>query len=130
VCDGCGAVETVHHLFVSCPIFSDVWPLVQQWIGVYGVDPLDTHQHFIQFIYLSGRSTKSRSFMQLLWLLCVWVIWSERNNKLFQNKVSNTQQLVDKIKIHSYWWMKAANAVYVLGVHNWLVCPLDCLDTC
>jgi hypothetical protein len=77
---GCGEVETVQHLFVSCPIFSDVWPLVQQWIGVYGVDPLDIHQHFIQFIYLSGRSTKRRTFMQLLWLLCVWVIWSERNS--------------------------------------------------
>jgi hypothetical protein len=46
---------------------------------------------------------------------------------LFQNKVSNMQQLVDKIKIHSYWWMKAANVVYVLGVHNWLACQLDCL---
>lgn len=127
---GCDEVEMAQHLFISCSIFSELWPLVCRWIGVYGVDPLDPHQHFIQFIYLSGGSTKRRTFMQLVWLFCVYVIWSERNNKLFQNKVSNMHQLVDKIKIHSYWWMKVANVVYVLGVHNWLACPLDCLGTC
>jgi len=55
---GCGEVETAQHLFVSCPIFNEVWPLVRQRIRVYGVDPLDTQQHFIQFIYLSGGSKK------------------------------------------------------------------------
>jgi len=52
-----------------------------------------------------------------------YMVRTERNNRLFQNKVSNMHQLVDKIKIHSYWGMKAANVGYVLGVHNWLACP-------
>jgi len=63
---GCGEVETTQHLFVSCAVFSELWSLVRQWIGVYEVDPLDINQHFIQFIYLSGGSTKRRFFMQLV----------------------------------------------------------------
>jgi len=65
--------------------------------------------------------------MQLLWLLCVWVIWNERNNRLFKNKATSIHQLLEKVKMHLYWWMKAANVVFVLGVHSWLVSPLVCL---
>jgi len=36
------------------------------------------------------------------------------------------RQVLKKVKTHFYWWMKAANAVYVLGVHNWFACPLAC----
>lgn len=101
--------------------------LVRDWIGVSRADPFAIADHFHHFTYLSGGSVTRRSFMQLLWLLCVWVLWSERNNRLFKNKVTNIHQLVEKVKMHSYRWMKAANAVYVLGVHGWLACPFDCL---
>jgi len=37
------------------------------------------------FTYLTGGATNRRSFMQLLWLLCVWVLWTARNNKQFNN---------------------------------------------
>jgi len=78
---GCGKVETTQHLFVSCPIFRDLWQHVRAWIGVSGVDLFDTSDHFVQFLYLLGSATKNRSFMQLLWLACVWVLWTERNNR-------------------------------------------------
>jgi hypothetical protein len=48
---GCGEVETAQHLFVSCPIFRDLWQHVRAWIGG-GVDPFDISDHFVQFSYL------------------------------------------------------------------------------
>ena len=75
----------------------------------------------------SGGATSRRSFMQLLWLLCVWVLWNARNDRQFNNTDISIHQMLKKVKINSYWWMKAANAVFVLGVHNWLSCPLLCL---
>ena len=65
--------------------------------------------------------------MHLLWLLFVWVLWTERNNGQFNNIETNVHQLLEKIQINSYWWLKAANAVHVSGVHNWLACPILCL---
>jgi len=67
----CGEVETTQHLFLSCPIFSRLWHLVRAWIGVSGVDLADVSDHFVQFINLLGGASTKRSFMQLLWLLCV-----------------------------------------------------------
>jgi len=85
---GCGEVETSQHLYASCPIFGELWLHVRHWIGVSGLDPYDIADHFLQFTYLSGEAVSKRSFMQLLWLVCVWVVWSERNNKHFNNTES------------------------------------------
>jgi len=46
---------------------------------------------------------------------------------MFKNIVNTIHQLFEKVQIHSYWWMKAANVVHVLGVHGWLTCPLACI---
>jgi len=32
---------------------------------------------------------------------------TERKNRLFKNKKNSAHQLLDKVKLHSYWWMKA-----------------------
>jgi len=77
---GCGEVETTQYLFISCPIFSELWHLVRAWIRMSGVDPVDVSDHFLQFTHLIGGAATRRSFMQLLWLLCVSVLWTERNN--------------------------------------------------
>ena len=47
--------------------------------------PLNLIDHFSQFIHYTGSSKSRRSFLQLLWLLCVWLIWGERNNRIFNN---------------------------------------------
>lgn len=68
---GCGEVETAHHLFVSCPIFRELWSLVRAWVGVRGANPFHVSDHFLQFTCLAGGATSRRSFMQMLWLLCI-----------------------------------------------------------
>jgi hypothetical protein len=107
---------TVHiNLFVSCPIFSGLWHHVRAWIGVCEVDPVNVSDHFLQFTYLTEGATTIRSFMQLLWLLCVSVLWTERNNRQFNNTEISIHQLFEKVQIHSYWWMKAANIMQFLS---------------
>lgn len=68
----CWEVETAHHLFFSCSVFWDLWHSVRGWIGVSGVDLHIIPDHFLQLTYSTGGSATRRSFMQLIWLLCVW----------------------------------------------------------
>jgi len=42
-------------------------------------------EHVVQFVYLSGGFRASRSFLQLVWLYCIWVLWNERNCGIFKN---------------------------------------------
>ena len=97
------------HLLLSCTCFGSLWPLVQFWIGFDGVDHQDILDHFIQFNNYTGGLKLRRSFLLLVWLLTVWVLWNKRNNRLFKQKDCSIGQLLDKLKSHSLWWLKANN---------------------
>lgn len=92
-----------------------------------GADSIEVSDHFFQFTFLIGQNTTKRSFMQLLWLSCVWMLCTKCNNRRFNNTETTIHQLLEKVQIHSFWWRKAANVVHVLGIHNWLACPTLCL---
>ncbi|GAU49412.1 hypothetical protein TSUD_374310 [Trifolium subterraneum] len=99
---GCGALESAQHLFISCSTFGSLWLLVRSWLGVSSADPIDLADHFRQFTLSAGGTRARRSFLQLIWLLCVWTISKERNNRLFRNSEQFISQLMDKVKLNSY----------------------------
>jgi hypothetical protein len=124
---GCGHDESANHLFLHCDRFEVLWQHIRSWIGVHGVDPYDIIDHFLQFTHFTGPSKKRTSFLQLIWLLCVWVVWNDRNNRLFNNTQPTIDQLLEKIKFHSFWWLKANNVNYVYGSQRWWLDPMRCL---
>ncbi|GAU24432.1 hypothetical protein TSUD_364160 [Trifolium subterraneum] len=84
---GCGAIESAHHLFLSCSTFSSLWSHARSWIGSSLMDSHTISYHFVQFISSAGGSRARRSFMQLIWLVCAWVISKERNHILRLTKL-------------------------------------------
>jgi len=120
----CGQTETSSHLFLHCATFGSLWQLVRSWLGVTDVDPHSLRDHFIQFTFCLGGLKARRSFLQLL---CVWLIWNERNNRFFNNIHTSIHELMDKVKFHSYRWMKANKATFVFGCQRRWLDPLYCL---
>jgi len=100
---GCGHVEDVNHLFLSCPIFGALRPLVRAWLGVDGVDPQHILDHLLQFIHCAGCLKSQRFFSHLIWLQCIWVLWNERNDRIFRDRQSSLPQMLDKVKSSSLW---------------------------
>jgi len=125
---GCGFDESATHLFLHCASFGSIWQHIRNWLGISGVDLLTLHGHFFQFTNSIGMSRKRRSFMQLLWLLCVWIVWNERNNRIFKNIQTTMTDLLEKVKYQSLWWLKAHKVNFVYGNHNWWSDPLLCLS--
>ncbi|KAK2436694.1 hypothetical protein QL285_021667 [Trifolium repens] len=124
---GCGEVESAHHLFLSCSTFGSVWTLVHSWIGTPVVEHTSLRDHLVQFTSSAGGSRARRSFMQLIWLVCAWVVWTERNHRLFRGLASTTHQMLDKIKLFSFRWLKATNVTLASNCHSWWSSPLLCL---
>lgn len=123
----CGQQETLDHLIIHCNVFGNLWKLIKSWIGVYSVDPLQVTDHFNQFVHSSGGYVPRRSFLHLIWLCCIWVIWNERNQRLFSNKANTMEQLLEKVKLFSLRWLKAKNVSFPFGFHLWWQQPLACL---
>ncbi|AES88425.1 hypothetical protein MTR_4g054990 [Medicago truncatula] len=103
---GCGHVEDVNHMFLSCPFFGALWPMVRAWLDAEGVDSHAISDHFVQFIEYVGGLKFRRSLFHLIWLQCVWVLLKERNDRLFRNCQSSIPLLLDKVKSHTLWWLK------------------------
>jgi len=124
---GCGFEESASHMFLHCEVFGSLWQYIKTWIGVSDVDSHSISENFLQFMHYTGHSKVQRSFLQLVWLLCVWLIWSERNNRVFNNIETPIIQLLDQVKFHSLWWLKAHNVMFVHGSQRWWSDPLLCL---
>ena len=126
---GGGNVESAKHLFLHCDTFGSLWQHVRLWLGVVGVEPHSIHDHIYQFTHYLGVSKARRSFLQLLWLLCIWLVWNERNNRLFNNIQTPIIALLEKVKHNSHCWLKANNASFVYGTQRWWSDPLLCLNS-
>jgi len=98
---GCGHPESAQHLFLLCNIFGSIWHMVRDWIGCYGVEADNISNHFLQFTYLTGGGKAKCSFMQLIWLICAWVVWNERNRPLFSNLATPIPRLLEIVKLMS-----------------------------
>ncbi|GAU48878.1 hypothetical protein TSUD_406570, partial [Trifolium subterraneum] len=77
---GCGAAKTAQHLFLSCSTFGSLLASVSSWIGSSLVKLQTLSDHFVQFTSSACGARACRSFMQLIWFACVWVVWTERNH--------------------------------------------------
>jgi hypothetical protein len=55
---------------------------------LFGVGHLNYYWPFCPVHILSCGLRARRSFLQLIWLACVWIIWNERNHRLFNNAAS------------------------------------------
>lgn len=90
-----------------------MWYLVGDWVEVSRVDPnfiVDYFHHYAFIVTCYG---------------CL--IWRERNDKFFNNKLKFMPRMLEKVKYLSIWWLKK-NAINVSNwFSGWCRRPLHCL---
>lgn len=90
-------------------------------LGLALVYSNDLQQHHIQFCSMAGFPWCTHSYYTAIWHACVWVIWKDRNKRIFLNEASHSINLLEKIKDDSFLWMKANitsfNYNYMTGGH-------------
>jgi len=63
-------------------------------VDAHSADPSNILDNYFQFDTLSGLVKSRRSFMLLIWFASTWVIWNERNAKIFLEK---------KLLLYHFW---------------------------
>lgn len=125
--EGCGYPETADHIFLGYDIFGSIWYLVRQWLNISSVSSGVIGDHFAQFIYLAGTPQFLHSFLKVIWLACVWVIWKEMNNRVFKTAASDPYALLDKVKLKSLLWLKTNKASFAFYYHDRWHHQLPCM---
>ena len=123
----CSTIEDARHLFLSGNFFGKLWYGISHWLGYDIVFPENVSDHLYQFGTFSGFSNSTHLALNLIWLSCVWLIWLERNARILYQKEASFNQLLDKVKLQSYWWLKANRPSFVFSYHSWWLNPLPCL---
>jgi hypothetical protein len=124
---GCEVVETTRHLFLSCGNYCILWSLISEWLGLYLVHHNDLQQHYHQFCHMAGLPRSTHAYFTVIWYASVWVIWKDRNKRIFQNEASHSLALLEKIKRISFLWMKARNISFNYCFYDWWKYPLLCM---
>jgi hypothetical protein len=115
---GCGNLETTAYLFSACDIFSSLWSHAWLWLGISLVSSGDLRQHFIQFTNMAGLPRSTHLYFRIIWFVSVWVLWKERNDRIFKNMISNTSTLLAKVKLNSFLWFKSKQGLFSYSYHD------------
>jgi len=99
--------ETVDHMLISCSFAKVIWWNILSWMDCacsFQGQPL-IHT---AWEYLRGLQTRERKHgFDSLFMCIIWVIWKERNNRLFEETSCTTAELQDKIKLDVKLWILA-----------------------
>jgi hypothetical protein len=109
--EGCDSIENVVHLFLQYKFSGELWSHVFNWLGISFVFTDELRQHFTHFTKMAGMLLFSHLFFRIIWFVIVWVIWKERNNRIFQHTMSTPFTLIEKVKLNSFLWLKFKKVV-------------------
>lgn len=100
-CIFCGSLETIDHLFVTCPLISSLW----SWIA--------THNNFTYncltlsdlWLFDAWIPLKDRFLIELIRAATLWVVWLARNKTCFNNTAIPSLATLGSqiISLTSFW---------------------------
>lgn len=50
------------------------------------------------------RNKRTRNELRRIWHITIWVLWKARNNRVFNNQITEVGEIVDEIKVLSWRW--------------------------
>lgn len=95
--------ETANHLFLHCNVVSRVWLKVLCWLQLIMVTPPNLFLHLNCWTN-AAYSRKSRRGFLLIWHAVIWVIWKERNDRIFNDRAKGVGELFDNVQVLSWKW--------------------------
>ncbi|XP_019055998.1 PREDICTED: uncharacterized protein LOC109115886 [Nelumbo nucifera] len=90
-CSLCGSsAESTDHLCIHCPFSSQLWSHFLRWVMPRSVKEL------LCCWKLMGLSKKKKTVWKTIPIAVFWSIWSERNRRIFCNKASSPEEIIQK----------------------------------
>ena len=84
----------------------------------------------IDEFFSSNGNVNIPSFASRVWQAVIWstgyFIWKERNVRVFSNKISSTNKIVQDIKLKSFEWIvRRSNKYKEIDWQHWLRDPIN-----
>ncbi|GKV42785.1 hypothetical protein SLEP1_g50152 [Rubroshorea leprosula] len=124
-CECCdGTVEEVNHLFCVCYKAWVVWAQVLRWWGVESVLP-NTVVGMTDFFLCGLGSIVGKEMGACIFLVVSWYLWYRRNAQVFR-KDEGIENLLERVQVKTFLWIKSKVNGCVFSFHEWQSCPKEC----
>ena len=98
-------IESVSHLFFSCPLAWLLWHRCMQWWGIYWCLPNEPIVFFKAWEGAPYRGFERKLWISLLYVV-LWTIWRIRNRVIFEQYTPNWELEVQLIKTRLGYWTR------------------------
>ncbi|XP_075079754.1 uncharacterized protein LOC142164998 [Nicotiana tabacum] len=96
-CSLCQAeLETREHLFVECDFAKAIWRKLQKWLK-WKQTIEEWNQHIDWAIKCAKGKSQQAQVFKLVYAECIYVIWMERNHRVFEKKSRSWETIVREI---------------------------------
>ncbi|XP_071713005.1 uncharacterized protein [Rutidosis leptorrhynchoides] len=123
LCPICGNnIETVEHALVHCPFVQEVWSKVFDWWGL----SFPTNFSFdivLRGSFVQGDLVLGAKIWQAVEWVCGYLIWKNRNLKVFKKKCWTTPNAINEIHVLSFDWIAKRCKSKDIDWHSWLHNP-------
>ena len=105
ICKLCmGQGESADHLFLHCSVTLGLWHRLFQLARMEWV-PLKSISDMMFINYKGfGKSKRGLVLWQNACITLIWVVWRERNARIFEDKARNSENLWDSIHFIASFW--------------------------
>ena len=102
LCKGNG--ESIDHLFLHCPVTIGLWHKLFNLAGLVWVPPRSIEDMMVIAFKGLGNSLRGKILWPIACLTLLWMVWQERNNKIFEDKGRTEEMLWDLFLFYSSLW--------------------------
>ncbi|XP_071735007.1 uncharacterized protein [Rutidosis leptorrhynchoides] len=119
ICDG--DIETVEHILFSCQMAKDIWAKVLKWWG-YNSALFGYEDIFNGTFGYVAHDHKRNQWQAVCWVVC-YILWKNRNAKVFKNKLDTVPSLFNEVQVLSYDWISRRCKGHIMDWLQWFSHP-------
>ena len=119
--------ESANHLFLHCSLTIELWHRLFQLAKTDWVLPMSISDMLSINYNGFGLSKGGTVLWQATCIAIIWVVWRERNARIFEDKARNSENLWDSIHFLASLWAFCSK---VFKGTPLIVLQLDWLATC
>ena len=115
-CVMCGeADETADHIFFTCAYTKIIWSQIQRQLSIHTLP--DTMLHMWNS-WRSRKNTTRPNELDCLFTTLIWLIWKERNVRIFRWEANSPWQILKKAINLLESWTEAHNGELKLNIQK------------
>ncbi|GAU42359.1 hypothetical protein TSUD_350250 [Trifolium subterraneum] len=114
--------------FFKCPVYGRLWLVISKWLGISTVLHGVVDAHSIQFCGLGGASKGYTKVFTIIWISVLYVIWRDRNNRIFKSVHESIDKLAERVKLQTFWWLKSSYVLFDFDYLGWQQNPWSCFQ--